>query len=301
LSTVITEQVADSTAVEALCRTLHRTYPALHHTVIGHSVCGRPIHALSLGHGSHAVLIAAAFHAQEWLTSLIALRLAEELCILREQEDPLSPYTPSWSSAANRTVVIVPQVNPDGVDIAIHGSTAGGSHRDILHVLGADIKGYWQANAHGIDLNHNFNAGRQALAAEERRHGHVGPCARQWGGVTAESEPESAALTALCRRLPFAHVAALHSQGEEIYWQYGDRTPPHARMTARILGGLSGYAPATPDTLASHGGFKDWFIEEFGRLGLTFELGKGRNPLPLSDFEPIWEKTREMLLFTACM
>ncbi len=300
MSCIVTPQIADSAAVSALCHTLHRAYPMLHHTIIGHSVCHRPIHALSLGNGPHAVLITAAFHAQEWLTSLIALRLAEELCLLQQERVP-APYLGLPRDLSERTIVVIPQVNPDGVDIAVHGSPAGGDHREILHVLGADIKGYWQANAHGIDLNHNFNAGREALAAEERRHGRTGPGARQWGGVTPESEPESAALTALCRRVSFSHVAALHSQGEEIYWQYGERTPPHARMTARILGALSGYTPATPDAIASHGGFKDWFIEECGRMGFTFELGRGRNPLPLTDFEPIWEQTRAMLLFTALM
>ncbi len=68
-----------------------------------------------------------------------------------------------------------------------------------------------------------------------------------------------------------------------------------------MLGSLSGYAPAVPDTIASHGGFKDWFIEEFGRMGLTFELGKGRNPLPLADFEPLYQKARDMLLCTALL
>ncbi len=300
MPTIVTEQVADSAAVTALCRTLSHVYPFLHHTTIGNSVCGRPLHALSLGNGPRAALIAAAFHGQEWLTSLIALRLAEELCRLYQGETT-DPRVCLPHDLNDRTVVILPQVNPDGVDIAIHGSLAGGDHAEILHVLGADIKGYWQANARGIDLNHNFNAGREALAAEERRHGRTGPSARQWGGVTPESEPESAAVAALCRRVAFMHVAALHSQGEEIYWQYGERTPPHARMTARVLGALSGYAPAIPDAIASHGGFKDWFIDEFGRLGFTFELGRGRNPLPLSDFEPIWEKTRDMLLFTALM
>lgn len=297
---IVTAQVADSHAVEALCHTLHRTYPLLHHTVIGHSVCQRPLHALSVGHGEHAVLIAAAFHAQEWLTSLVALRLCEELCRLLTGESRHPRFNVA-TAITGRTVVFLPQINPDGVDIAIHGSPAGGDHADILHVLGADIKGYWQANAHGIDLNHNFNAGREALRTVECRYGRTGPCGRQWGGVTAESEPETAALCALCRRVSFSHVAALHSQGEEIYWQYGPRTPPHARMTARMLGALSGYTPATPDSIASHGGFKDWFIEEFGRMGFTFELGYGRNPLPLTDFEPIWEKTRDMLLCTALL
>ncbi len=297
---IVTAQVADSNAVFALSHTLCRAYPFLHRTVIGQSVCGKPLYALSIGHGPHAVLFAAAFHSQEWLTSLAALRLCEELC--RQYSGEEEPMRFDFASAAaHRTVVIVPLVNPDGVDIAIHGSAAGGCHAEMLHIQGADIKGYWQANARGVDLNHNFNAGRAQLSALERSHGLTGPCGRQWGGSSAESEPETKALCDLCRRIPFAHVAALHSQGEEIYWQYGERTPSHARMTARFLGSLSGYTPALPDTLASHGGFKDWFIEQTGHLGFTFELGRGKNPLPIAQFDDIYDKARDMLLCTAIL
>lgn len=300
MSTIINPTVADSSEVRHLCRTLCRAYPFLHRTVIGESVCGRPIEALSLGHGEHAVLFAAAFHAQEWLTSLVALRLCEDLCKMLVGTDKPERFDlrPVYQT---RTIVMIPQVNPDGVDIAIHGSKAGGGHAAVLRAHGADIHGYWQANANGVDLNHNFDAGRAELLALERSHGIIGPSARRYGGAKAESEPETAAVCRLCRRMAFSHVAALHSQGEEIYWQYGDRTPPHAHMTARLLGNLSSYTPAEPCPIASHGGFKDWFIQEFGRMGFTFELGRGRNPLPLDDFEAIYQKARDMLLCTAVL
>lgn len=100
-----------------------------------------------------------------------------------------------------------------------------------------------------------------------------------------ESEPETAALTGLCRQAGFRHVLALHTQGEEIYWRYGDNTPSRSRVMAEIMGATSGYAVADPEGLASHGGFKDWFIQEMGRPGFTLEMGKGENPLPLSDFD----------------
>ena len=63
----------------------------------------------------------------------------------------------------------------------------------------------------------------------------------------------------------------------------------------------SGYTATAPTGLASHGGFKDWFIEETGRPGFTLELGRGVNPLPLSDFDAMYEKAREMLLLAAFM
>lgn len=299
MSRIVTPLIADSRNVHALCDALCRTYPALTHTVIGRSVCGRPIEALTLGQGRHAVLFAAAFHAQEWLTALVCLRLLEDLCRLHGGERLGSRF--DRADLSSRQLVFVPLVNPDGADIAVHGASAGGSHAALLHLLGADIKGLWQANAAGIDLNHNFDAGRAVLRRIEREHGITKPGPRRFGGSSAESEPETRALCTLCRRTAFSHVVALHSQGEEIYWQYGERTPPEACMAARIMGSLSGYTPASPDAIASHGGFKDWFIEQTGRMGFTVELGRGRNPLPLDDLDAIYDKTREMLLFAALL
>lgn len=120
-------------------------------------------------------------------------------------------------------------------------------------------------------------------------------------GTAPESEPEACALADLCRRVPFRHVVALHTQGEEIYWRYGDHTPPQSLMMAQVLASVSDYAVADPSEESSHGGFKDWFIDAFHRPGFTLELGLGKNPLPLRDFESIYQKAREMLLISTLL
>lgn len=87
---------------------------------------------------------------------------------------------------------------------------------------------------------------------------------------------------------------ALHSQGEEIFWQYGNIIPPRSETIAKVLAAASGYRLVDNSGLASHGGFKDWFIEYFNKPAYTVEIGKGKNPLPLSDFEDIFAKTLPM-------
>lgn len=126
-----------------------------------------------------------------------------------------------------------------------------------------------------MDINHNFNAGWALLQELERKKGIDGPAPRQWGGPCPESEPETRALTGLCARFRFRHVVALHSQGEEIYWRYGDRTPPQAQMMADVLGAASGYRVADPEGLASHGGFKDWFIDSTAAPASPSSWAKG--------------------------
>lgn len=297
---IVTPQACDSGAVRGLITALRGRYSFLDAMPIGCSVLGRDITGMILGSGRERILYAAGFHGQEWISSLVLLRFCEEVCAALERNGSIADIRVA-EALAGRSLVFVPMVNPDGVDIAIHGSGSAGSYAQTVRELSGNEAGRWQANARGVDINHNFNAGWETLRAMERENGIDSASPRQWCGEAPESEPETAALTALCRRASFRHVLALHSQGEEIYWKYGERTPAHARVMAEVMAAAAGYAVCDPEGLASHGGFKDWFIEETGRPGFTVELGKGINPLPLSDFEPLYEKVQEMLMLAALM
>ena len=299
---LVRAQRADYGVVRGLCTALAARYPFLRGAVAGHSLLGRelPILILTPTHDEpigERVLVAAAFHAQEWLTALCALRLCEEVC--RAVRGGLSLCgIPIGRALRGRQVVFFPMVNPDGVGIALHGSAAAGEYADFVRSHGGDTHGLWQANARGVDINHNFNAGWQEMQALAEKNGKARAGARQYRGDSPESEPETRAVTDLCRLYGFRHVVALHSQGEEIYWQYGEHTPPQSRMIAQVLGAASGYTVTDPTGMASHGGFKDWFITCFHRPGFTIELGRGVNPLPIGEFDAIYRKAREMLLLS---
>lgn len=289
------EQTIDHGTVSQLISSLCGRYRFFGAVPIGHSVLGRPIAGLIFGNSSQRVLMAAAFHGQEWITALVCLRLCEEIGESLRTGKPLA----GWDirrALRERGIVWVPLVNPDGVEIAVHGSASAGQYADFVRDAGGDIYGRWQANARGVDINHNFNAGWQELQQVERKNGIMGPCARQWGGPCPASEPETQALVRLCNSLSFRHVIALHSQGEEIYWHYGQHTPPSAQLMAAVMAASSGYTVSTPSGLASHGGFKDWFIETHHKPGFTIELGKGTNPLPITKFEDIYQKARKLLV-----
>ena len=235
--TITIPQVTDSGAVRGMMYALRGRYRFLDTIPIGRSVLGREIFGLLLGggNGPEKVLFAAAFHGQEWLTALTVLRLCEDICEAMQKDGKLDDLD-LRQALAGRSLILVPMVNPDGVDIALRGAEAAGPFAEQAAALGADRPGLWQANARGVDINHNFNAGWALLQELERKKGIDGPAPRQWGGPCPESEPETRALTGLCARFRFRHVVALHSQGEEIYWRYGDRTPPQAQMMADVLG-----------------------------------------------------------------
>ena len=42
-------------------------------------------------------------------------------------------------------------------------------------------------------------------------------------------------------------------------------------------------------------GYKDWYIKVFARPGYTIEVGLGENPLPLSQFDSIYERNLGIL------
>lgn len=78
-------------------------------------------------------------------------------------------------------------------------------------------------------------------------------------------------------------------------------TAPASERIARILAAASGYRLVENDGLASHGGFKDWFIEYFDRPAFTVEMGKGENPLPVGDLDRILCQIVPMLTLAAIM
>ena len=195
----------------------------------------------------------------------------------------------------------MPCVNPDGCEISISGAKGCGKLADTIGKLcNLDYK-HWNANLRGVDINHNFNAGWEELHKREQELGIYGPSPTRFGGYKPESEPETIALTELCRKAAIRHVTALHSQGEVIYWSYGKKEPSRSRRMAEIMATSSGYALDIPSPIAYGGGFKDWFISEFNRPGFTVELGLGENPLPAEDAERIYKRVKEMLMLCTIM
>lgn len=273
---------------------LHDVF-SVHSDSIGFSVTGRQIFAFCLGNPRHAPVFAATFHGMENITGMLLLNFAERLLRAWENREPLCGI-PVRDALRKRGVWIIPCVNPDGMEIRQFGvSAAGLCWETVDRAAGSAGTQFWQANAHGVDINHNFNAGWELLRKMEESEGICGPAPTRFGGYCAESEPETKALVHFCRKRQPAYALAFHSQGEEIYWNYGQHTPQRAEEMARTLAGLSGYRMAQPEGLASMGGFKDWFIEKLCRPAFTIEIGRGKNPLPPTDLLEIYPRLEPML------
>lgn len=256
---------------------------------VGTSVCGRKIEAFEIGCPKQVTLFAGAFHGMEWLTSSILLKFLYDISnddnILKKLE--------------RKGIIIIPCVNPDGVEISLHGAKSCECLEKFIEKISKGDTSSWQANAHGVDINHNFDADWYKLKLLEIKEGITCPGPTRFGGFYPQSEPETKAMIKICEERNINLVLAMHSQGEEIYWKYGKCVPRGSYEIAKCMSDLSGYMLSSPEEMASFGGFKDWFIKCYNRPGFTVEIGKGKNPLPLNMLEEIYKKIRDMLVFCA--
>ena len=301
LDTVISQKDYTYNEIVNLLFELKDKYGFIELFSIGKSVLGRDIYAAKIGVAERQVLYSGAIHGSEWLTATTLMLFLEQYAAALSND---SNY--SLSSARNalfgKSIVVVPISNPDGYEIARGGAaTAGNMAESVRQIAGnTDLK-YWNANVRGVDLNHNFDAGFEQMKQIEQADGITGPSPRRYGGEKPESEPESFALAEYCRNNYVAELLSIHSQGEEIYWQFGDNTPEKSYRLAQLFSTASGYAVAQPAPGASYAGFKDWFIQEFGRPGFTLEIGRGINPLDPSLLYGIYQNLEELFLLSVAL
>lgn len=275
-------------------------YTFIKKEVIGRSCAGRDIFALKIGDGTETVLYTAATHGSEHITTNIAVCFIENICRALKEGTDIAGISVR-RAMYGRAITVIPCVNPDGCEISVCGETGAGQYAGrIKRICEGDFT-HWNANLRGVDINHNFDAGWAALHELERKSGIFGPAPTRFGGYAPETEPETAALCNLCRKISVRHAAALHTQGQCIYWSYGEREPRRSKKMAEILATQSGYALEVPTGLAVGGGFKDWFIEKFNKPGFTLEIGKGTNPLPIDLFYRLYSEVEEILMLIGIM
>ncbi len=283
-----------------IIRYLCNNYSFLKSFEIGKSCMGKNITALKIGESDSYSLICAATHGSERITATVLLMFIRDLCRAIKMGGSIEGLNVR-KGLMGRGVIFVPCVNPDGCDISLLGKSACGDKAEIFNNICRGDFSKWNANARGVDINHNFNAGWTQLRKKEISLGIVSPGPTRYGGIRPHSEPETNALVDLCHNYNIRQVVSLHSQGEVIYWTYGKKIPKNAQRMAEIMATTSGYALDVPIDIATGGGFKDWFIKEFNRPGFTVEIGKGENPLPVKDAFKIYKQIRELLILSCIM
>lgn len=300
MKSIISHTEHDYNSIKKIIASIGERYPFVSIGSIGKSVSGRDLPAIRIGRANEYVLYVGAFHGTERITTVVLLKFVEEFCEALKNGTEISGVN-AQKAMYGRGLIVVPVINPDGCEIALKGPASCGYFATKISRLSGGNYQKWNANMRGVDINHNFDAGWEELHEMERKSGIYGPNPTRYGGPKPESEPETVALTGLCRSVKIRHVVAFHSQGEVIYWNYGNKQIPRAQKMAEIMATSTGYALDVPTGLALGGGFKDWFIEEYCRPGFTVEIGKGENPLQPEKAPEIYERLKEMMVLTVLM
>ncbi len=351
----------------AIYTALYKTasaYPSLAKIeIVGQSLCGLPLLALFCGKNPDKgpyLLLTGAHHGSEAITAGLLSAFASAYCRAIAEDQPVAGVSLSLL-AARRTLVILPLVNPDGCALASSGrlpafagkNAAEGAEgaagekaekalplsQETLVSLNGDSSDFthWQANARGVDLNHNYDAGFEAYRTLPGAVLRPGPT--RFAGDCPESEPESAALAALARRLMAwqpappgaargtdANTPAPPPAGTETagtgasgagggitnagglvaalaFHTQGEVIYYHAsrktRPGALRLAALTGYTPIGSWEASDPAGYGGFsdWLSLCGVPAFTLECGRGQNPLPFSLLPSLYAALCPALLY----
>ena len=285
---------------------LEEAYPKLFRVSVGGSSAdGREILYGDLGPvtAKRQIFVSAGIHGREYLTPLLAMKMTEYYLLNYYTEDE------NGVAFADLTVDcmirVVPMVNPDGIAVSQKGigairseelrATITEAYENDFRLVSYQAYGtmenylrYWKANARGVDLNRNFDIDYW----EDMKAGPSYLSSQKYKGELPASEPETAALVELLSALrnPVA-VISFHSQGELLYWDCGQTGSLREknRALAERIAEVNGYELQTtfenPDAT-----FDDWCALEKGIPSVNIETGTGSCPLPIEQFETIWEQ-----------
>ncbi|TMW70949.1 M14 family metallopeptidase [Alteribacter natronophilus] len=277
-------------------RSLTEIYPFLTRRSIGSSVMGKELTELRVGRGDKLVHHNGSFHAHEWITTPVLMQTLNEYLLALTNQQPIRGLAmqPLYNTT---TLSLVPMVNPDGVDLLIEGLPDEEPYRSEVLEINRDSTDFsdWKANIRGVDLNNQY----PALWEEEAEKKPSSPSPRDFPGYEPLTEPEAIAMADLAEESNFDRVLAYHTQGKVIFWGFQGLEPEEAEAIVEEFTRVSGFREV--QYVDSFAGYKDWFIQEFQRPGFTVELGLGVNPLPIEQFDEMYEENLGIFLASLYM
>lgn len=273
---------------------------------LGMTADGRDITEVILGEigADHHILIQASMHAREYMNTVLAMNQIEDY--LRYEEDRRYDGILWKELYQNVCLHVIPMVNPDGVMISQEGMSA--IKDEVLkeqleqcyesdRTIGRgeqDRERYfrmWKANAKGVDLNRNFDAGWKEYIGSRM------PSADCYKGMSPASESETRAVLSVAEKYTLDCCVAYHSFGNLIYWNYGSQGEilDADQQLAKCVSDITGYEMvSTVQDSTDAAGCSDYFVLKLGIPAVTIENGGCECPLPIEEYQLIYQKNQDL-------
>ena len=275
--------------------------------ICGESLDGRDIPEVLLGNQSVSrhIFIQASIHAREYINTLVAMKQIEQL-LLHHGDGSYSGV--SYDELLGDVCFhILPMSNPDGVTISqfgIEGIRDSSLRKKVKDCYENDLyygrtekdmDAYlktWKANARGVDLNRNFDAGWETY------EGVSYPSSDHYKGPTPVSEPETRAIVDAVHACQAILTISYHSTGSVIYWDYGSEGDVYEQDAnlARLVSSITGYERSSSvQSSQDAAGCSDYFVLEEAVPSVTIENGYSACPIGIDEFPSIWASNEDLL------
>lgn len=267
---------------------------------LGKSPYGRDLWAIKLGRGESVVFLNGSHHAREWMTTSVLMKMLDTYAQAYKSNGKIGGYNVR-SLLDEVSIWIVPMVNPDGVTLSQQGTVGLPDNlaKTLLKYNGNSTNfSRWKANMQGIDLNRQYPASWNTI-----KNAGSTPWYQNYKGKKPAEASEVQMMMDLTARIDPEVTISYHSSGNIIFWNFNTLSSNLNRdkTMARTLANLTGYSLVAPEKNPSGGGYKDWFIQEYGRPGFTIEIASyaGESNVPLTQFNKVWSENKEVGLYSA--
>jgi len=274
---------------EQMCKdiqALQMRYPELINvSSIGNSVEGRDIPMFTLGKGDRDILICASMHAREYVATNFVMYMTEQYCIGYEAHQWFSGLS-YRKLLDNVRFIIVPMLNPDGVNLAQNGIENAAKREELEKMQLVDTwkNGYyaWKANINGVDLNrnwpYNWAVDSKVKSPASANYNGTGPC----------TEPEVIAMKKLIDETNFYMFCSFHTSGEVIYWIDSSNSVEMAKKfspTVSRIANFIGYTMLGYENISKFGGYMvNYARATYEKPCFTVEICPISAHYPFSDY-----------------
>jgi carboxypeptidase T len=250
------------------------------------------------------ILFESAHHAREWISTEVSYLLAKNLVESYASDAKIKSYID------NEEIWIVPLTNPDGYEYTKKSSSTRLWRKDRHDNGGTCSK---VSSGWGIDPNRNYavhwGEGKGNPAGSPR-------CTDEtYRGPSADSAPETQAMSNLLEQYQFTATMHYHSFAQLILYPYGytNKASPDSQLFSTMANTMSSlikavhgvtYTPEQSSKLYITSGSADDYVYDTYKIpSFTIELRPTQSNsttgflLPASQIQPTWEENKPAALY----